>query len=223
MSLLALEKALSEIALQGLDCFDPPRLCYLQAMVRRAKTKEHAVGMRLEQKITMALKQYQSDCLIARQIDHRRAEIREQPDPSLPTPQKKTAAQQIAELTQTINQDDHGASGESNVNGVRELKSLRLFRAACVEHDANKLVTQAIKNGPKTPGPLNSHALAVKSLTKLRELSPEYLQHFIAYADTLLWLDENGESSGDNTSAAARGKNKSKASTKRPLKYKSVN
>ena len=38
-------------------------------------------------------------------------------------------------------------------------------------------------------GPLNSSRLVHRSLTLMRGLSPEYLQQFLAYADTLSWLE----------------------------------
>ena len=52
-------------------------------------------------------------------------------------------------------------------------------------HQAKALV-------PAKAGPLNSHQLVHQSLSLMHELSPEYLQHFMAHVDALLWLDGLG-------------------------------
>lgn len=207
MSLLSLEQTLNKIAEQGADRLDPLRFCYLQAMIRRAKTQRHAVRIKLTKKIAVDLQQYQSDCQLDPHVNKPLSKPKT-PSCSLFDHPKKTVVQQLAELTQTLNQDQQALAATSKLGGEPpELKSLRLFRASWATHKANKLVAQAITKSPKNPGPLNSHALAVKSLTKMRELSPEYLQHFITYADTLLWLDENGMPT--ETNANTRGTNRS--------------
>jgi|LauGreDrversion4_2_1035121.scaffolds.fasta_scaffold128481_3 hypothetical protein len=56
----------------------------------------------------------------------------------------------------------------------------------------NKQVSQALRQAPQNAGPINSHMLMLRSLELLRELSPAYLQRFMAYADTLLVLEQAG-------------------------------
>lgn len=51
-------------------------------------------------------------------------------------------------------------------------------------------VREALAAEPAGAGPLNSARLAHRSLHLMRELSPDYLQHFLAYADALSWLEE---------------------------------
>jgi hypothetical protein len=46
---------------------------------------------------------------------------------------------------------------------------------------------------PKNAGPINSHMLVLRALTLMREASPDYLNRFICYADTLLCLDQAGQ------------------------------
>ncbi len=43
---------------------------------------------------------------------------------------------------------------------------------------------------PENAGPLNSHHLVHRSLLLMRDLSPEYLNRFMTYVDTLLWVDQ---------------------------------
>jgi hypothetical protein len=74
-----------------------------------------------------------------------------------------------------------------------ELSSIHYFRESLVRRNADKLVTQAIREIPEGAGPLNSQKLIVQSLASMRDLSPHYLNRFVAYIDTLLWLEQTGE------------------------------
>ena len=48
----------------------------------------------------------------------------------------------------------------------------------------------AVARGPAQAGPLNSHALVLRSLERLRELSPAYLRRFLGHVQTLQWLED---------------------------------
>jgi hypothetical protein len=71
-----------------------------------------------------------------------------------------------------------------------ELKALRQFRTTWSRLSVDRQVTSAIEQAPANAGPLNSHRLVLRSLVMMREISPDYLKHFMAYADTLLALDQ---------------------------------
>lgn len=75
---------------------------------------------------------------------------------------------------------------------VAELDSVRLFRESLVKLNSDQLVTRVISEGPESPGPLNPQGLVIKSLATMRELSPDYLNRFVSYIDTLLWLEQAG-------------------------------
>jgi len=66
------------------------------------------------------------------------------------------------------------------------------LRAALEKRSADKVVTGAIMDIPEDAGPLNPQKLIVQSLASMRDLSPQYLNRFVAYIDTLLWLEEAG-------------------------------
>ena len=51
-------------------------------------------------------------------------------------------------------------------------------------------MNQALEQAPKNAGPINSHALLLRSLALMREISPDYLNRFMSYADTLLCLEQ---------------------------------
>lgn len=88
----------------------------------------------------------------------------------------------------------------------------RYLRHRQLQHSATRLVDVAIENGPDNPGPLNPEMLSIKSLKLMRDLSPQYLNRFVAFIDSLLWIEESVASSGN---AKTQTKDKSKTSTKK--------
>ncbi|GAA5315357.1 MAG: DUF2894 domain-containing protein [Candidatus Pelagadaptatus aseana] len=72
----------------------------------------------------------------------------------------------------------------------RELKALTPLRESWAKLNAEKLVMRSINEGPENAGPLNPHYLAIRSLSNMRDLSPHYLNRFVAYMETLLWLEK---------------------------------
>lgn len=71
-----------------------------------------------------------------------------------------------------------------------ELKTIRNFRNTWSKLSVDKQVAQALEQAPRNAGPINSHMLVLRSLALMREVSPDYLNRFITYADTLLCLDQ---------------------------------
>jgi hypothetical protein len=55
-----------------------------------------------------------------------------------------------------------------------------------------KQVSKAMAQAPQNAGPINSHMLVLRSLGLMRDASPDYLNRFMVYVDTLLCLDEAG-------------------------------
>ena len=73
-----------------------------------------------------------------------------------------------------------------------ELKALRWFRRTWSRLSADRALQQSLAQAPAQAGPLNSHRLALRSLQRMRELSPAYLERFTGYAEALLRLDDGG-------------------------------
>ena len=68
--------------------------------------------------------------------------------------------------------------------------TLGYLRTTWSRLSADRRLTQSLAKVPENAGPLNSQHLVHRSLTLMRELSPEYLHHFMAHVDALLWLDQ---------------------------------
>lgn len=75
----------------------------------------------------------------------------------------------------------------------RELGTLRQFRGAWARLSAEQRLRQALAQVPAQAGPLNSNHLVHRALVTMQEISPAYLQRFVNYVDTLLWLDQQQE------------------------------
>jgi hypothetical protein len=103
-----------------------------------------------------------------------------------------------------------GETPSGTVSPVRELKSLRYFRSTWSRLSAEQQLAQALAQAPENAGPLNSHLLVLRALQLMQEVSPDYLQRFMSYADTLLWLEQV-----DDLSGAVKRRNETAAPTGR--------
>lgn len=85
--------------------------------------------------------------------------------------------------------------------------TLGYLRTTWSRLSADRRLTQSLAKVPENAGPLNSQHLVHRSLTLMRELSPEYLHHFMAHVDALLWLEQTDSPVAPPVTAkAARGK-----------------
>lgn len=71
-----------------------------------------------------------------------------------------------------------------------ELPEIDYFRDALSKVSTNRQVRQSLERVPENAGPLNSNHLVHRSLLMMRELSPGYLWHFLAYVDGLSWMEQ---------------------------------
>lgn len=73
-----------------------------------------------------------------------------------------------------------------------ELKTVQQWRGTWTRLRTAQRLTQSMARAPEQAGPLNSHALVLRTLQQLQQLSPEYLDRFVAYAEALLAIDQAG-------------------------------
>jgi len=89
------------------------------------------------------------------------------------------------------------------------IRANRYLRHRQLQQSASRLVDVAIDCAPDNPGPLNPEMLSIKSLKLMRDLSPQYLNRFVAYIDSLLWIEESAEALFDSKSKQKLKKKKS--------------
>lgn len=149
------------------------RALYLQALERRMAVQPGAVQELLSARLP-------SDSAAA--LPEAAPAARSQPAPS-----------PLAQLNQAIRAAHAArlatAPGEPAPD-PDELASARRFRAAWDSGRTLDQVEQAIARKPAQAGPLNSHMLVLQSLAMMRELSTDYLRHFLVHVETLQWLEQ---------------------------------
>ena len=86
----------------------------------------------------------------------------------------------------TTSRREAGATAQAGAPD--ELASVRRFRESWDRSRTLDQLQQAVSRTPANAGPLNSHALVLRSLERMGELSPDYLRRFIVQVETLQWL-----------------------------------
>ncbi len=81
----------------------------------------------------------------------------------------------------------------SETGAPDELASVRRFRQSWDRNRTLDQLQHAVSRTPANAGPLNSHALVLRSLERMGELSPDYLRRFIVQVETLQWLERATE------------------------------
>ncbi|BFG78735.1 DUF2894 domain-containing protein [Paraburkholderia terrae] len=168
---------------QGDDRLDPLRFHFIDALARRAAAHEGEARRILDARLSTLLEAYAGD--IASRAPTAQA------SESAAVPSKATRGP-LAELVNYI--ASHPQAGDERVAlsaAVRsELKALDYFRETWSKVSAEKQVRVSLEQVPGNAGPLNSSSLVHRSLSLMRELSPGYLQQFLAYVDALSWMEQ---------------------------------
>ncbi|HEY3355693.1 MAG TPA: DUF2894 domain-containing protein [Polyangia bacterium] len=85
-----------------------------------------------------------------------------------------------------------------------ELRSVRCFRRTWSRLSVDQQLSHALAHAPENAGPLNSHALVLRSLRQMRAVSPDYLEQLLSYVEALRWLDEAERGRGPERRGARR-------------------
>lgn len=215
----------------GVDRFDPVRWYYIEALARRAASYHGSTRQKLDARLTQALDALrerfelaQSDAaeLVARGLEkypHAAAELKglqasgnvigvQRLIGKLQSEQRETLGALVRLLEQHM-PGNVDTLAEENPVSRPELKTVRNFRNTWAKLRVDKQVAQALEQAPKNAGPINSHMLVLRSLALMRDISPDYLNRFMTYADTLLSLD-----AGEKDKPAVPKKQQAKAGRK---------
>jgi len=172
---------------RGDDRFDPVRFRFIEAMAQRAAAHEGEARRLLDARLVSLMAAYRADL--------------DKVVPELETPAQAPLHTALAELMAHIAQlaplppptDAKAATDDDAVPSLStapELKTLSYFRSTWSKLAADQRVTQSLAKVPKNAGPLNTHHLVQRALTLMRDLSPQYLQRFMAHVDALLWIEQ---------------------------------
>lgn len=95
-----------------------------------------------------------------------------------------------------------------------DTSTVEFFKRTWSRLSADQRLAQSRAALPENAGPLNSQHLVHRALVLMRELSPEYLEHFVGYIDALQWMAQVNEAATQeltNARAAAQGRPRSMA------------
>lgn len=197
----------------GADRFDPVRLHYIEALAKRAAAHQGSIKRILDIKLAQALAAFKERFELAQSEARETVARSVQQYPHAATELQRflgagdfkglarfvatlQASEQTASLRGLVRQLEQHASENTGARldgaaGPRsELKTIRNFRNTWSKLSVDKQVARALQQAPANAGPINSHMLVLRSLAMMRDISPDYLNRFISYADTLLCLDQ---------------------------------
>ena len=197
----------------GADRFDPVRLHYLEVLAKRANAHDGSIRRMLDARLVQALEAFKARFECAQREAGEAVERHMVQYPYAASDLQRLFAagdfhglrqliatlkdrEYIASLRALVRRLDHHPveNPEQRVaeNGRSrpELKTIRKFRSTWAKLSADKQVAKALEHAPSNAGPINSHMLVLRSLALMRDISPDYLNRFLTYADTLLSLDQ---------------------------------
>ncbi|WP_254423941.1 DUF2894 domain-containing protein [Rhodanobacter sp. C03] len=173
---------------QGADRLNPLRFHFIEVLERRAAGHDGETRCILDDRLSTLIETYAADLdMAASNTGHA---------DSVTT----TCAPSRGALGGLIDHITQYAATHGDYPVVRDvapqppafpaLEALDEFRKIWSEVRTESQVRQSLEHVPANAGPLNSGSLVHRSLTLMRELSPGYLQQFLAYVDTLSWLEQ---------------------------------
>ncbi len=187
---------------------DPVRFAYLDALARRAAAQPEAIRRLVEAKFGAAA-----------------SELATHPaTPPTEIPEKTTSplAELLAYISQHTNAPPEATRSATATTSVDqdlartrtgpELKSVAWFHDTWSRLSTEQQLTQTLAQAPENAGPMNSQHLVLRSLQVMRDIAPDYLQGFMSYIDTLIWL-EHADPTKPATGRASAGERENKART----------
>lgn len=201
------------LRVSGADRFDPVGFRFIEVMARRAALQPASVKLLLERRLVKLLDDYHTRFEFARANSERLSVSAG----SFPDADARKNTRPLAELLSYIGQCSPEVQGRVPSPGERpvteargELKTLSYFRSTWSQLSVEQQLAQALAELPENAGPLNSHRLVLQAMKQMRDISPDYLQRFMSYIETLFWLDqvENTRNSGPNSGKHQRSARK---------------
>lgn len=169
---------------------------YIETLASRTQAQSGPARVLLQTKLQEAIERFE------RRMGKDRPHAVPAPDRMLPSP--------MATLLLDMGQKNVlQASGPSTGWQEAENPRIQAFKKQLGKISVQKQVTQAIAQAPLNAGPINSHMLVLRSLGLIRDLSPDYLNRFMAHVDTLLCLEETGKGKSMPKKAAPSAKTRS--------------
>lgn len=197
---------------QGADRIDPLRFGLIDALARRAGAYDGAVRTQLEARLSQLLDDYAG--IVQRHVPDTAA------GEDAPSPLRQLITLLTTEPLQyqlPLNAAGRTEAAAEDTGDGTALPVLDEFQQLWGRIRIESLLRQCLDALPEDAGPLHSSVLTYRAMALMQEISPDYLQHFIAYVDVLTWMEPL--SGNDTAPEPSRSASKRKAA---PRKKKPV-
>ncbi|SDE43162.1 DUF2894 domain-containing protein [Paraburkholderia lycopersici] len=161
---------------RGADRLDPVRFHFIEALEKRAAAHAGEARRLLDARLAQLLNAFADD--LARAAPR-----------TSPKLDDDSGASGLRRLVDSLARAQP-ALPASRARHEPDPELVEYFRQTWSRVRAEKQLRQSLDQVPRNAGPLNSSSLVHRALSLMREMSPGYLQHFLAYADSLSWLDQ---------------------------------
>ena len=189
----------------GADRFDPPRFELIAALAQRAQRYAGSAREQLDARLSLLTDAYAQ--LVAVEVAEPAAKTRmESPLQSLLLQLEADPLQY--QLPLSTSNATAGNADTVDGNEASLMPALDEFQQLWSRIRIDSLLRQCLDSLPEDAGPLNSSVLSYRAMALMQDLSPEYLQHFIAYVDVLTWMEQLGASSPQSSAGRAAGTRK---------------
>lgn len=194
-------------ALQDADVarLDPLTWHYLNTLSERSSTQTESVQNAMRPKLEQLLSQ------LEQRITPSAPQPQTPPSKAAPSDTPSALAQLLVEMGMPATFEAKPQTAASGMQASNESPRVQQFRKQLRTLSVQKQVRTALSKAPQNAGPINSHMLVLRALGLMRELSPEYLQRFMSYVDTLIVLESvaPGKKTAPKKSATRTGRKSS--------------
>lgn len=158
----------------------PLQLATLEALARRAATRQGRTRQQLEQRLAQLAARFADG--LASPPTGPVAPERVAPAPPVAGPLAGLSAH-----LQALALERHGAV---SAGAMPEMAMLGELRRLWAQVRSESQLRRSLQDLPEDAGPLNSGKLVHRALNLMGGLSPQYLRHFLAHLDALAWIGQ---------------------------------
>lgn len=198
----------------GADRADPVRFRLMQALAARASAHGGAARQLLEARLQELVAAYAA---IVQGHDDNVDTTTDQPGP-VPTPAVSTLGALVQDLAARARPAIAAPPNASRPLPPAPAQAVDAplvdtladyFRETWAKVSVEQQFRQSLERVPENAGPLNTDHLVHRSLSLMRETSPEYLRHFLSYVEGMAWLEQLGAAAAAQKEAARAAARKS--------------
>lgn len=183
----------------GADQMDPVRFRYLEVLALRLRAKglQHTRHwQKLDQAVADFQARYESLAPPSRTIEASTPSLLSDlldglnQIPDAPAIDPRSTLEQL--VFGTPEEGSASTQHAATAGTLQPLKAMARVKAGRGEQVLQDRIRHAIEHAPKDAGPINAHRLVSRAMAEMQKLSPEYLNRFVNYTDTLMALERLG-------------------------------